>query len=373
MPPRLTTLLMRPYGNSSIGEQNFGMTSVRLCRIMNHRSAFLLFLPFFPLCSALFPIALSLFFPLCGFPAGRVDPARAAMLHPNDERKILRSLQVYHQKHERHSNLLDQRIPRFAKCCVLWVHCDLTVLDTRLDQRVDEMVATGLLQELRAFYAHLDQDPPPLLTTDDMGLDYTKGVLQAIGVKEFKLLLSTGGKAAAADEVVAKRPCHSGGGSPLNQDEKEDAETQLCLEKMKQATRRYARRQLLWVRRRFLIRPRSLQTRQYAVFRLDSTAPQQWEQLVRQPAMEMVSAFMKASDVWPPAAMAAHRVDLEEKDADPPVPIAKHYTCPDCKNRLFVGEHQWQAHLHSRGHRKRCQGNSKRRGEASKGASASTS
>ncbi len=64
-----------------------------------------------------------------------VDPERASRLHPRDERKIARSLQVYERTGRRHSDLLrEQRAAqggsrlggpiRFNKCLVLWVKCD---------------------------------------------------------------------------------------------------------------------------------------------------------------------------------------------------------------------------------------------------------
>ncbi|GFQ02118.1 tRNA dimethylallyltransferase 2 [Phtheirospermum japonicum] len=73
-----------------------------------------------------------------------LDPVAANRIHPNDQRKIKQYLSLY---------------SRLA-------------LDQYVDQRVDLMVSAGLLEEVRDIY--------------ESGADYTRGLRQAIGVREFE-------------------------------------------------------------------------------------------------------------------------------------------------------------------------------------------
>lgn len=57
-------------------------------------------------------------------------------------------------------------------CCFIWVDAALPVLDRFVDQRVDCMIAGGLLNEVHEIYKP--------------NADYTRGLRQAIGVREFE-------------------------------------------------------------------------------------------------------------------------------------------------------------------------------------------
>lgn len=46
---------------------------------------------------------------------------------------------------------------KFPNPCILWLHANQTVLDERLDKRVDDMLAAGLLDELRDFHRRYNQ------------------------------------------------------------------------------------------------------------------------------------------------------------------------------------------------------------------------
>ncbi|RHN65527.1 putative transferase [Medicago truncatula] len=55
-------------------------------------------------------------------------------------------------------------------CCFIWVDVSLPILCPYLDKRVDEMVESGMVDEIRDFFVP--------------GADYTKGIRRAIGVPE---------------------------------------------------------------------------------------------------------------------------------------------------------------------------------------------
>ena len=94
-----------------------------------------------------------------------LDPERADHIHPNEKRKILRSLEIFKSTGQTHGQLLKEQKEvqggrvlggplRFPKedLAVLWVKCEEKVLDQRCDKRVHQMIAEGLLGELNAFH-----------------------------------------------------------------------------------------------------------------------------------------------------------------------------------------------------------------------------
>ena len=137
-----------------------------------------------------------------------VDPDAAARLHPADEKRIIRALEVYAETGRTitQHNLDTQQIPpRYRPVWIGLDYLDRAVLYRRIDLRVDLMLQAGLLDEIRARLAR--------------GVSPRTTAMQAIGYKEFfDALESRSTLSAAAD---------------------------LC----KQRSRNYAKRQLTWFRR----------------------------------------------------------------------------------------------------------------------------
>ena len=136
------------------------------------------------------------------------DPDSADRLHPSDQRRIIRAAEVYLETGKtitRH-NLETQAIP--PKYSPLWLGLDFTdraELYARIDKRVDIMMAEGLIEEIEGLLAN---GTPPTATS-----------LQAIGYKE--------PMAALRGEMTMEE----------------------AVDKIKQESRRYAKRQLTWFRR----------------------------------------------------------------------------------------------------------------------------
>ena len=137
-----------------------------------------------------------------------VDPESAARLHQSDRRRIIRALEVYLEtgetisEHNRKTKLLP------PKHDAVWLGLSFENrqdLYDRIDLRVEKMLESGLLDEIRAL---LSSGVPPTATA-----------MQAIGYKEFVDALETGGDVAAAAALVQQR------------------------------SRNYAKRQLTWLRR----------------------------------------------------------------------------------------------------------------------------
>lgn len=236
----------------------------------------------------------------------RVDPVMAQRLHPHDVRKIRRSLQIYAQTGQPQSQLLIQQAARGAQLrhapvCCFWLDSEEAVLDRRLNERVDAMLGQGLLPELLDFYQRLTKQQPDFLllrpsnnkeglpadmdeqkvqqpghdavlleagTTDVSAtangprapaprFDYTRGILQAIGLKEFQPLfdhlLSRGWASTAAPFHSSSSPSPTERQEHLNNllDSPEAKELMDAgIEQIKLGTRQYARRQLRWIKRR---------------------------------------------------------------------------------------------------------------------------
>ncbi|KAE8624703.1 hypothetical protein XENTR_v10006024 [Xenopus tropicalis] len=162
----------------------------------------------------------------------------ASKLHPNDKRKIARSLQVYeesgipHTEHLRRQQEENGGGPlggalRYQNPCILWLHANQEDLNSRLNARVDEMLKLGLIEELQDFHKHYNEK---LITQSRQ--DYQHGIFQSIGFKEFHEYLISEKSDSSAKEVLLQKG----------------------IESLKQRTQKYAKKQNQWVQNRFLKR-----------------------------------------------------------------------------------------------------------------------
>ena len=139
---------------------------------------------------------------------GEFDPERAAKLHPADRRRIVRAIEIYRLtgKTITQHDLETQAIPpRYEAAMIALDFEDRADLYARIDRRVDIMVEQGLFEEVRALL--------------DGGIPESATAMQAIGYKE---------PAAYFRGEITK-------------DE--------AIELIKRESRRYAKRQLTWLRR----------------------------------------------------------------------------------------------------------------------------
>ncbi|KAJ1906859.1 tRNA dimethylallyltransferase, mitochondrial, partial [Tieghemiomyces parasiticus] len=111
-----------------------------------------------------------------------LDPVVARRWHPNDRRKVLRSLEVLRDTGRPHSDWMQETQAASGQAqrlrfntCILWIHAAKDALDPRLDARVDEMVQRGLYNELRSL-----RRLRSTAAGTDSPRDYTHGILQAI-------------------------------------------------------------------------------------------------------------------------------------------------------------------------------------------------
>ena len=138
----------------------------------------------------------------------KVDPESAARLHPNDEKRIVRALEVYLTTGKTitaHNAETLAIPPRYDALTLNLSYEDRADMWSRIDRRVDVMMEQGLVEEVRAL---LGSGVPEKCTA-----------MQAIGYKEMvQAIRVTGDYAAGAEEIKLR-------------------------------SRQYAKRQLTWFKR----------------------------------------------------------------------------------------------------------------------------
>ena len=136
------------------------------------------------------------------------DPSRAEKLHPSDRKRVLRALEVFYltgrtiTEHDEESRLAP---PRYEALKIALSYKDRQELYKRIDARADSMEKEGLFDEVRA-----------LLKS---GVPEKSTAMQGIGYKEAALYIK--GEISRAEAIEA----------------------------IKRESRRYAKRQLTWLRR----------------------------------------------------------------------------------------------------------------------------
>lgn len=132
-----------------------------------------------------------------------VDPEAAARLHVNDFRRVVRALEVHHLSGERISQQHAGELVYDA--FVVGLTMERAALYARIERRVDQMLAAGLVEEVRALR--------------DAGVPDEAQAMQAIGYKEIAAALRG---ELSLEEAAAE---------------------------IKKATRHFAKRQLTWFRK----------------------------------------------------------------------------------------------------------------------------
>lgn len=270
----------------------------------------------------------------------KVDPVMADRWHPNDRRKIQRSLEIYLRTGKRASDYYAEQQARKEAAqqdptdqqpwenLLFWVYSEREVLRTRLDNRVDKMVDGGLLPEVRELFEFKHQK-------DAAGqiLDMTKGIWQSIGYKQFESYMT------AVDEG------------------KEQAETDrlktAALDEMKTATRRYAVYQTRWIRLKQIPRLRDVGPDAInSLYLLDSTDVTSYKDNVVEPAVKLATQFLQGEARAPPADLSplAHEV-LTQVSNPPPKATPCKRMCEVCHTVLMT-EEAWEKHHKSATHRR---------------------
>jgi tRNA A37 N6-isopentenylltransferase MiaA len=339
-----------------------------------------------------------------------LDPTAASQVHPQNTRRIERMLELARQgrkpsavytaqrggdatvSHEKH--LLKFFAPRLLATSpsfedsttakriqpllsVVWVDGSRDWLQSRLDARVDDMLARGMINEvheLAQWVAHeREHTKRSKRPRDDCQVDERcSTLLGAIGFKEWAPLLAES-DAKGVPEQSSKR-------------------WEACAASVKQSTRRYAKQQVQWVRNRFLGVYRSHWEQQLIVADTCTGDAEPTTTSVTVGVVPFLRVVMdKCLSIKPPSVPTQAYLDqcvraeilpriaspqLQQRDAcsapwpcyledalgggndgerrvvaDGHVDRKTLHTCTLCSDLVVSGEEQWASHLASKRHR----------------------
>lgn len=78
-----------------------------------------------------------------------IDPDTAKKFHPNDLRRIVRALEIFYQTGKTISSIQQERNhPSEYALAMVGLYCERHILYQRIDQRVDQMMKAGLIEEV---------------------------------------------------------------------------------------------------------------------------------------------------------------------------------------------------------------------------------
>ena len=117
------------------------------------------------------------------------DPESAEKLHENDVKRVIRALEIYDLTGKKKSMQQDKPIPRFDFVAVS-VDYPREILYNRINQRVDEMFAGGLLDEVQGLLSR--------------GVTKEMQCMQGIGYKEVVEGLESGYETEEMKELIKK-------------------------------------------------------------------------------------------------------------------------------------------------------------------------
>ncbi|KAI8998914.1 tRNA isopentenyltransferase [Trametes punicea] len=284
-----------------------------------------------------------------------LDPLVAQRWHWRDTRKVLTNLRIIQGHRRLASELIKEQsqttpIPRYRTLC-FWLYAKPEVLKPRLDKRVEQMIQQGLLNEIQTLRAIASQQPeasgrssPDTSSSNsEPRVDYTLGIYQAIGYKEFHDYLS----------------------SP----DRSDAEFRAAVEQMKIGTRRYAKRQVAWIRNKLLPAINAANVASQA----DTGAPvvptyllnatelgDAWKTNVHDVAESITTSFLAGDTLPDPLTLsdtASELLSVRERPTDPVAVLQAHQrrVCEVCttdpSNPFMVDGGLWETHIRSRNHR----------------------
>ncbi|MFQ5735226.1 MAG: tRNA (adenosine(37)-N6)-dimethylallyltransferase MiaA [Planctomycetaceae bacterium] len=132
----------------------------------------------------------------------RTDPDAAANLHPRDQRRIIRALEVYHvtgrrlSEQQQHPPLPEDLRPRN----VYWLNPPRSWLHARINCRVEQMISAGLVDEVR----RLLQGDPPMGRTARQALGYKEMIDHLAGGRSLEKTIA---RIQVRTRQFAKRQC----------------------------------------------------------------------------------------------------------------------------------------------------------------------
>ncbi|KAM0722420.1 hypothetical protein Q7P37_001861 [Cladosporium fusiforme] len=276
-----------------------------------------------------------------------IDPVMADRWHPNDRRKIQRSLEIYLQTGRKASDIYaEQRLANASASgdatgddaesgmrfptLLFWIHAESETLRIRLDKRVDKMLTQGLLDEVHQLHAYATAQ-----SEEDKPVDESRGIWVSIGFKEFKTYITALQSGTTSEAELAALKAEA-------------------IERTKIATRQYAKRQIRWIRIKLLHALSSANASQ-SLYLLDGSDVSNFPTSVIQPAEELTEAFLAESPMPEPKSLSeAGAEQLTAKQDHDLAATPKKWIRQSCDlcGVTCVTENQWEQHSRSRAHRR---------------------
>ncbi|KAH7393396.1 mitochondrial putative tRNA dimethylallyltransferase [Cadophora sp. MPI-SDFR-AT-0126] len=275
-----------------------------------------------------------------------VDPVMADRWHPRDRRKIRRSLEIFLVSGKKASDIYAEQMEMKAanknlncdedsiaatlvdsrSMLLFWVHAESEILKKRLDARIDKMLVSGLLDEVKSMESFLQKQ-----LASGVDVDRTRGIWVSIGYKEFEPYL----KALNSDTASASEVQKS---------------YELSIEQTKAATRQYAKQQGRWIRLKLIPALAEVDAKE-RLYLMDGSDVSQFPETVSQPAIGIVESFLNGTERVPPRSVCAAASQILDPNmrVEPKDPNFRQ-ECELC-HTVVVTDDQWQIHLKSRRHR----------------------
>lgn len=270
-----------------------------------------------------------------------VDPIMAERWHPNDRRKIRRSLEIFLTTGKRASDIYAEQQRRkaveaaaegdsepTADPLLFWVHTEKQALRDRLDRRVDKMLDAGLMDEIIQMNNYLHTR-----SKDGESFDSTRGIWQSIGFKEFQPFLKAIEAGITGDELEKLR---------LD-----------CLEKMKTATRQYAKYQMKWIPKQMmpLLKGKGDLDKLYV---LDSTDVSQYVEQVTDKAIALTEHFLTGQEMAFPTSISefARETLVAAEVVTATLDTRCNKYCELCDTTVLT-EQGWRTHLRAKTHQRK--------------------
>lgn len=266
----------------------------------------------------------------------RCDAAMADRWHPNDRRKIRRSLEIYLHTGRPASQLYAEQQGRKASAVagepwdklLFWVYSDREALCERLNKRVDKMLHAGLVDEVEELF-RLKRER----AAEGKPVDMSKGIWQSIGYRQFEpylVAVDEGEDAATLEQLKAA-----------------------ALDDVKAATRRYAKYQTRWTRLKQMRRlqeqgPEALRS----LYLLDSTDMSRFDADVVEPAAKLAEQFLRGESLPPATEQSQRAAEVLTSAGDPPPAETPHRRTCDVCQIVVLTEQAWQRHVKGAAHRK---------------------
>ncbi|KAF7591974.1 hypothetical protein BBP40_000821 [Aspergillus hancockii] len=276
-----------------------------------------------------------------------VDPVMADRWHPNETRKIRRSLEIYFQTGRPASKIYaeQKRLKQAAltngdatvgegqlrfPTIVFWVHSDKETLVSRLDTRVDAMIEHGLISEAQRMSDYIREK-----MAQGCSINPTRGVWIAIGFKELAPYFEALRKGSLSSEEL-------------------NALKESCIESIKIATRQYSVSQVKWIRNK-LWSALAEAGMAHHLYLLDSTNVEDWEKCITQPSELITQCLLKGEPTPDPKSISELAKSIlgakEAQSQNGPEFVARCFTCDVC-HKTMVNEEQWNVHINGHSHKR---------------------